>query len=38
MVDIELFYSGDCLNVNAARVNLKSALLSLILNGDTVGE
>ena len=29
MVDIELIYSGDCPNVDAARTNLKSALLSL---------
>ncbi len=29
MVDIELIYSGDCPNVNAARENLKKALLSL---------
>lgn len=29
MVDIELIYSGDCPNVNAARDNLKRALRSL---------
>ena len=29
MVNVELIYSGDCPNVNAARENLKRALLSL---------